>query len=139
MKQKFSLVCDEVRQEVGGKLIIIGVYTPDIGVPQIPFSLPTLTFVNWAETDRPGDFHYQMRLTHLETGQTVVQGAMGIRCDRPGPVILPVRLTNVPIVGPGAFVFSLHMDGQDDMLTQFTVQIILPTQQQGAGTPRMGH
>ncbi len=126
--QRFSIVCDEVRQEIGGKLIIIGMYTPDIGVPQIPFSLPILTFLVWAESDRPGDFHLQLRLTHLETGQRVLEGAMGVHYERPGVALLPVRLTNVALANPGAYTFSLHLEGQDDLLTQFSVVLNIPAQ-----------
>jgi hypothetical protein len=39
-----TLVCDEVRVEHNGKLILLGVYTPNILVPQIPFTFPILTF-----------------------------------------------------------------------------------------------
>lgn len=126
IQQKFSIVCDEVRQEIGGKLIIIGMYTPDIGVPMLPVVLPVLTFLVWAESDQRGDFHFQIKLTHLETGQAVVQGAMGVRYEKPGIALLPVRLTNVSIVGAGAYTFSLHLDGQDDLLTQFSVILNIP-------------
>jgi hypothetical protein len=42
--QKYILMCDEVRQEINGKLFIIGLYTPDMAVPQIPYAIPSLTF-----------------------------------------------------------------------------------------------
>jgi hypothetical protein len=39
------MICDDVRQEVTGKLVIVGMYLDNIGVPHLPFSLPTLTFL----------------------------------------------------------------------------------------------
>jgi hypothetical protein len=44
INQKYILVCDEVRQENNGKFMVIGLYTPDMTLPQIPFVLPSLTF-----------------------------------------------------------------------------------------------
>ena len=39
------IVCDEVRQENTGKLLVIGMYLDNIGVPRIPFVLPALSFL----------------------------------------------------------------------------------------------
>jgi len=39
-----TLICDDLRVEQSGKLILIGVYTPNIIVPQIPFTFPGLAF-----------------------------------------------------------------------------------------------
>ena len=70
-----------------------------------------------------------MKLTHLETGQTVVEGAMGTRFVKPGVALLPIRMQNVPINGVGAYTFSLHLDGQDDLLTQFSIVLQIPQAQ----------
>jgi hypothetical protein len=34
------ILCDDIRREISGKDIYIGVYTADIVVPQLPFDLP---------------------------------------------------------------------------------------------------
>jgi hypothetical protein len=39
------IVCDEVRQESNGKLLILGMYLDNMGVPVVPFTLPVLTFL----------------------------------------------------------------------------------------------
>lgn len=39
LKVELALVCDDVRREDNGKLIIIGVYNRNIGVPQLPATL----------------------------------------------------------------------------------------------------
>jgi Family of unknown function (DUF6941) len=39
------LVCDDVRQEVGGKRTIVGIYDKVLIVPTVPFNLPQLYFV----------------------------------------------------------------------------------------------
>lgn len=41
-KLKYSLICDDVRHEVGNKVSFIGVYTKDLFIPQTPFTFPKL-------------------------------------------------------------------------------------------------
>lgn len=38
------LVCDEARREDNGKLLLVGIYTPDIVVKELPVILPGLCF-----------------------------------------------------------------------------------------------
>ena len=45
----FSIVCDDVREEVGGKLSIIGLYQEEIIFGKIPAMLPKLAFVIFLE------------------------------------------------------------------------------------------
>ena len=68
---KYTILCDDVRQENNGKLILLGMYTPDISVPQIPFVLPMLTVFQCLDTDRPGTWTAKLKLQHLETGDHV--------------------------------------------------------------------
>jgi Family of unknown function (DUF6941) len=39
------IICDEVRQEITGKLIVVGMYLGNIGVPKVPVALPGLSFL----------------------------------------------------------------------------------------------
>lgn len=45
----FSIVCDDVREEVGGKLSMIGLYQEEIIFAKIPAMLPKLAFVIFLE------------------------------------------------------------------------------------------
>lgn len=38
-------ICDDVRQEIGGKRTIVGMYGNSLIVPSVPFNLPQLCFV----------------------------------------------------------------------------------------------
>lgn len=38
IKVEYAIVCDDIRQEISGKLIVIGLYTSNIGVPYYPFT-----------------------------------------------------------------------------------------------------
>jgi hypothetical protein len=43
-KHEFTLLCDDIRQEMGGKTSLMGLYDHHIVVPQIPFTLPKVCF-----------------------------------------------------------------------------------------------
>jgi len=43
-KHEFTLLCDDIRQEAGGKTSLMGIYDHHIVVPHIPFVLPKVCF-----------------------------------------------------------------------------------------------
>jgi hypothetical protein len=43
-KHEFTMLCDDIRQEVGGKTSLMGLYDHHIVVPQVPFVLPKVCF-----------------------------------------------------------------------------------------------
>jgi hypothetical protein len=43
-KHEFTLLCDDIRQEMGGKTSLMGLYDHHIVVPQVPFTLPKVCF-----------------------------------------------------------------------------------------------
>ena len=124
---KYILVCDDFRREDNGKFIIVGLYLPDMGVPQIPFVLPTLTFFCNFESDRPGNFRTSVRLRHEESGRSIAEAmAMLPVIDPTQPIICPVKFGNVQFNSPGLHSFSMEIDGQQPLVTTFNVQLIIP-------------
>jgi hypothetical protein len=43
-KHEYTLLCDDIRQEMGGKTSLMGIYEHHIVVPQVPFVLPKVCF-----------------------------------------------------------------------------------------------
>ena len=43
-KHEFTLLCDDIRQEMGGKTSLMGIYDHHIVVPQVPYVLPKVCF-----------------------------------------------------------------------------------------------
>ena len=41
-KENYIILCDDVRQEVGNKISLMGIYGKDIIIPDIPYILPRL-------------------------------------------------------------------------------------------------
>lgn len=51
-----TIVCDDIRQELGNKMSIMGVYGPALVVPGFPVLMPRLCFVMKARTSRDRPF-----------------------------------------------------------------------------------
>jgi uncharacterized protein DUF6941 len=142
IKEICTIVCDEVRQEANGKLIIIGVYQgKKIAIPQIPFSLPSLTFYQEFESDRPGIRQVKMKLQHLESGKNIFEGMGAVNVLQPGTGISILRFPNVPIRAAGPYNFVEEFEGQTDhpVVVAFDVVLVIPPQpqQQFPGMPGM--
>jgi hypothetical protein len=135
ISSRFSLMCDEVRVENNGKFLIVGMYTPDMSVPQLPFVVPILTFVFWLEGKIPGNYQFSAKLTHLESG-TIVSQAMGaFGLAKAGTGLAPIRLVGVQFSQAGAYTFSLRIQDEQEILHQFSVLLFAPVMQ---GMPKMG-
>jgi hypothetical protein len=135
ISHKYTLICDEVRQEINGKYIILGLYTPDIVIFQIPTTLPSLTFFQCLESDRPGHWNLTLTLQHLETGKKLIEAHGGVVFNRPGPAITPVRFGNVQFQAAGPYNFIVEIESQSEpLITQFSVILQIPPQP-GVRTP----
>ena len=54
-KFEYSIICDDIRQEIGNKLTLVGTYNGLIIVPKLPYTIPKLCiFVQYRDI-RAGD------------------------------------------------------------------------------------
>jgi hypothetical protein len=60
-KHEFTLLCDDIRQEMGGKTSLMGLYDHHIVVPQVPFTLPKVCFYT-RFTRMDGDFKFSFAI-----------------------------------------------------------------------------
>jgi hypothetical protein len=118
---KYTLVCDDVRQENNGKFIVVGLYTGIMAVPQLPATLPFLTFFMFVEADRPGNFPFRMRLENMETGQRLVEGMGNMNVQKPGIGASPIRIGPLQFTNFGTYNFVVTIDGQEPIVTSFEV------------------
>ena len=132
---RFSLMCDEVRVEINGKLLILGAYTPDMAVPQLPYVAPILTFLFWLDSPIPGNYQFSAKITHLESGTLVAQAMGGFGVAKPGQGLAPIRLVGVQFTHAGPYVFSLQIQGEPEILHQFSVMLFIPVGPGVPGTP----
>jgi hypothetical protein len=125
---RYTLICDEVRQENNGKFIVIGLYTATITVPQLPFVFPFLTFFMFVNADRPGNFQLRLRLENMETGQRLIEGMGMLGVQKPGMGATPIRVGPVPIQSVGTYNFVVTIENEPEpIITSF--EVILAPQQ----------
>lgn len=125
-RHRYTLICDDFRREDNGKLILIGVYVDTIVLPQLPFALPSISFFSFLESDRPGHWALDFKLTHLESGKNLVEGHGGAEVRKPGIVIAPLKFGPIQFQAVGAYSFSVQIQGEaEPIITHFNVQLNL--------------
>lgn len=128
-KHRYTIICDEVRQENNGKLLVIGMYAAQMTVPQIPFITPGITFVFVLDSDRLGDFPFRAKLENLESGKVLAQAMGVIRVVQPGTTLNILGFRNIPMDRIGTYTMSLTIDGEKDPMTA-SLEVILQSQPQ---------
>lgn len=120
---KYTIVCEEVRREDNGKLLLLGVYNFTVLVPVLPFVLPSLTFVLFLEADRQGHCPMNFKLQHVESGKTLLEGHGAAVFGGAGPAIVPMKLGNMQLQAVGLYSFLVEIAGLDPIITQFNVSL----------------
>jgi hypothetical protein len=95
-----------------------------------PTSLPSLSFLQVLESDRPGQYTFRLRLTHLETGHQVVEAMGTINFGQPGMGYSVVKFGNVVFDRLGTYNLTLTIeDHRDPIMFSFDVLLVTQTQQ----------
>jgi hypothetical protein len=110
-----GIVCDEVRREDNGKLILIGVYPSNIVVAELPAVL-VLWLVLKLEATEPVDATFEFRVSlngqQLRTGK----GRIPIRTQGPSWIVLPSILLD-KITTEGRLAFEVRTPGEESWMT----------------------
>lgn len=121
-KLDYWLLCDTIRREDSGKLIIVGLYTPDIIVPAVPVTLPMLSFL----------FRWDLTLGPLRAGAIAVKGPAGQEITR-FPIeentfgeahqmgVLAFGISPFGVEKPGTFALIYHVGNKSKTLGSFRV------------------
>ncbi len=136
-KEKYTILCDDVRREDNGKVIVIGIYFGAITVPQLPFVMPALTFFQLLEADRPGAWNWKAKMQHLETGREIFQAGGVLNVQAPGLALNVLRFPNIPLIAAGSYNFALEIEGQTEPIIM-PFDVILNIPQSISGMPMLG-
>lgn len=121
--KRYILISDDVRTETSGKLIVIGLHTPDIKVPQLPFVIP-LAFTAAISIEGAGSFEMSGVLRHCDSRDLVLQfGAKG-EVKKSGPALIPFKFPAVSFEKAGSYEVSLALEGQPEMTERFEISIL---------------
>lgn len=119
-----TLICDDVRREDNGKLLFVGVYTPDIAVSQLPASLPLSAFQLW-ESDSGGIHEFRLLIKHVESGKVIQDGSATVDVPHAGPGFLNLRLGILCFEASGAYQLAITLDGQETPAGTHTFAVVL--------------
>jgi hypothetical protein len=105
----FAFICDEVRREDNGKLLIIGVYTNDIIVINFPVNL-LLTVVVGFNVDEPIETDFELKISHDGRLLSAMRGHFNLEKSS----ITGLQKMPLPnISGPGELQFAMRFgDGE---------------------------
>jgi hypothetical protein len=105
-----------------------------IATSSIPFVLPTLTFLQCFDTDRPGDYYLKVKLQSLDSGRTISEAMVPLKNVNVGsPVVNIVKFGNVQFGNSGAYQLVVTVDdSRDPVIVPFDV-VLMPQQQLQGG------
>jgi hypothetical protein len=95
-----AFICDDVRQEINGKLLFIGVYNDEIQIPSFPASL-RLTLVLVLTNDEAKT--YDMELETTLGGQQILGVEGQIESIKTGKAFAPLQLPPLQFDKEGEF------------------------------------
>ncbi len=121
LKHVYTVICEQARMEMFGKFSLIGVTTGGIGLPQIPFPIPMLTFFNLLHIDAPGVHKFTGKISQLLSGSVLAKAEGTINPPQAGPIVMPMQFANLQFGAFGAFTWSLEFEGLEPFVTEFQV------------------
>ena len=105
----YSIICDDVRLEVGNKLSLMGVFE-NIFFPGFPSALLKFAIVNhWVGV---GQFETQVKILSPDRREVVVSMPSQFAIETQGYADNVTFFTNVGFERPGAYTVQIHIDGQ---------------------------
>jgi hypothetical protein len=127
----YTLLCDDVRREDNGKFIILGLYTPDIVVPAVPFAVPSLCLFTVFDADESGQHGFSFK---LKLGETIVAGGSGKLTGVSGSGALPIKFGGLQLAA-GRYTFTLDIEGNQTIIHEFGVLLRVQTMSASTAAP----
>jgi len=99
MNISHAIACDDIRQEMNGKHILIGVYSGKLGLPFFPIQI-ALAFWVLARPSAKGDYDVQLRVLDPD-GKDVTRGNMIIHFQEVEEYSLVIPPMPILLAHPG--------------------------------------
>ena len=125
-----SLICEDVRQEANGNIILIGVLN-QIVVPQVPVTANKLACFNrW--TAGVGEFNEVVKLLAPDQSTVVRENALVFSLENPGIIRTNVHLfQNVEFTEAGVYYVEVTVD--DVLKLRYPLPLVVMPQDQNGG------
>ena len=127
-----SLICEDVRQEANGNIILIGVLN-QIMVPQVPVTANKLACFNrW--TAGVGEFNEVVKLLAPDQSTVVRENTLAFSLENPGMTRTNVHLVqNVEDTEAGVYYVEVTID--DVLKLRYPLPlVVMPQDQNGGGS-----
>jgi hypothetical protein len=112
---KHAMLCDDVRREDNGKLIVIGLYAGNIQLSSFPASLALSLLCEFiTNSDRP--IQCEIGISFQLNGEASTKGTIGVTIDGRGTSHLAFPRAPLKIVAPGKLEIFLTIPSQKDIL-----------------------
>jgi len=107
---QFSVLCDDVRREDNGKLMLIGLFEM-IGSATYPFTYPGMAIINrW--NNGVGEHSQRIRIVDADNKALVETADSPVKLDGMGASVTAVSLLrNIPVPRPGRYWVEIMLDG----------------------------
>ena len=111
-RELFSIVCDDIRIELGNKPSFMGVYDEGILVPKIPFSFAKLCLAQRYEEEAEVNENYQIRVV-LTGPKLKIDATLDVKKKSTRLVSVYVGFGGIRITEEGDYRFESYRTGDE--------------------------
>ncbi|MDL2410455.1 hypothetical protein PY650_33725 [Rhizobium calliandrae] len=122
-----AIFCDDIRQEVTGKFILIGVYPGDLVPGRIPSSVPMGAMVRVHGLQK-GVHEVEMVLTSPNGQRVIEEKSTFDLIESHTPMVLIFAGFVMPIDGPGEITLSMKIAGEEPIASKLPVVLSKTTE-----------
>ena len=112
-KFEYSIICDDIRQEIGNKLTFVGTYQDLIIVPKLPYTFPKLCFFVQYKDIKAGD-RFLLELT--DPSNKIVDKAINITVpagQKPPKMRLSRVFSPIRVEKEGRYTLSITVNDNE--------------------------
>lgn len=106
-----AILCEDIRQEVNNKLILIGVFTGDIVLSEFPGAIALRIYIEYI-SDKVGEFDFQVIYTLNEDEKAKVSGKITVHTPE-GSIGMTVPPVLIEADEPGDLSVLFLIEGQE--------------------------
>lgn len=111
IKVETALLCDDIRQEVSGKYILIGFYSGDVLVKRMPIEIPMAFLIMLSHPATPATYSLEVRLDLPGLKRSEIMRTE-ISNETQALSALELRVPNIQFKEPGRFRLLFREQGQ---------------------------
>ena len=112
-----EVISDDVRIENNQKLMLIGLYGPEIHLQTLPAVIP-LAFTAGIVIDGEGKFRLSGKLKRSGSDKELLTFGAKVAAKKKGTGYVPFKFPCVNLEEAGTYEVSLGVEGQDEQLTE---------------------